>query len=126
MRPIERGTRPSGLESAAVALPAGFRLREPVRGDAERVAELANAETIAALGFGDTTAEELLTDWSAPREVDGPRAAVVEDATGTVAAYLCVEADHPDEEVFGYAVLPLAPPPGLAAALLEELEGRAG
>jgi ribosomal protein S18 acetylase RimI-like enzyme len=125
MRRIAPGTRPSGLESDAVALPPGFRLREPVPADAERIAELANAETIAALGFGDTTADELLTDWSAPREVEGPRAAVVEDAAGAVTAYLCLEADHPDEEVFGYAVLPLAPPPGLAAGLLEELEQRA-
>jgi ribosomal protein S18 acetylase RimI-like enzyme len=125
MRRIVRGTRPGGLESTAVALPEGFRLRAPEPGDAERVAELANAETIAALGFGDTTVEELLTDWSVPHEVDGPRAAVVEDASGAVVAYLSLEADHPEHEVFGYAVLPLVPAPGLAAALLGELERRA-
>src|SRR6185503_20228168 len=85
----------------------------------------ANAETVAALGFGDTTVEELLTDWSVPHEIDGPRAAVVEDGSGDVVAYLMLEADHPDEEVFGYAVLPPAPPAGLAAGLVEELERRA-
>ena len=110
---------------ARMPLPAGFRLRAPQPADAERVAELSNAETIAALGFGDTTVDELLTDWSAPHDVDGPRAAVVEDAAGAIVAYLLVEADHVEHEVFGYAVLPLAPPPGLPEAVLAEIEERA-
>jgi mycothiol synthase len=108
-----------------VALPAGFRLRPPVAADAERVAEISNAETIAALGFGDTTVDELLADWSMPHEVEGPRAAVLEDASGAVVAYLFVEVDAVQQEVFGYATLPLAPPPGLPAAVLAELERRA-
>jgi mycothiol synthase len=108
-----------------VPLPPGYRLRQPVAADAERVAEISNAETIAALGFGDTTVDELLADWSTPHEIEGPRGAVIEDATGAVVAYLFVDVDSVEQEVFGYATLPLAPPRDLPAAVLAEIEERA-
>jgi ribosomal protein S18 acetylase RimI-like enzyme len=106
-------------------MPVGFRLRAPEPADAERVAEISNAETIEALGFGDTTVAELLADWTSPQEIEGPRSAVVEDAAGVIVAYLFLEADHVKHEVFGYATLALDPPPGLPAAVLGEIEERA-
>ena len=108
-----------------MALPDGFHLRVPVAADAERVAALANAETIAALGFTDTTADELRTAWTRPEETEGPRDAVVEDATGAIVGYLSLHVDPVEHEAFGFLVTMLEPPPGLPAAMLCELEERA-
>ena len=107
MRWFAAGTTADRPRIAGMPLPPASACAHPRPADAERVAELSNAETIAALGFGDTTVEELLTDWSAPHEIDGPRAAVVEDAAGAIVAYLLIEGDQAEHEVFGYAVLPL-------------------
>jgi mycothiol synthase len=108
-----------------VPLPPGFRLRPAVPADAEPVAALCNAETFAALGITDTTADELRSDWTQPHEAAGPREAVVEDTAGTIVGYLSVHVDPVEHEAFGFLVATLEPPPGLPAAMLEELEQRA-
>jgi ribosomal protein S18 acetylase RimI-like enzyme len=107
-----------------VPLP-GLTLRAPEPGDAEAVARLSNAETLRAVGLADTSVEELLATWSEPHEVEGPRDAVIVAADGTVVASITVRVDLVEHEVFGYAVMPLEPPPGLGEALLEEIERRA-
>jgi mycothiol synthase len=113
------------LPRSDVPLPPGLTLRAPEPADAETVARLSNAETLRAVGLADTSVEELLATWSEPHEAEGPRGAVVVAADGAVIASITVRVDLVEHEVFGYAVMPLAPPPGLAEALLEEIERRA-
>lgn len=106
--------------------PPGLTLRDPVPADAPAVAELANAETMAVLGMADTTEAELITEWTAPRVIEGPRAVVVIDAAGRIVGYLSVtvEGMH-HEEVFGFAVLPVDGSDELGDALVAEMEARA-
>lgn len=109
-----------------MSLPAGLTLRPPEARDAEAVARLCNAETMAILGLSDTTPEELLSSWSQPFEVEGPRDVLVVDGAGTIVAFVAVDVSTADHEVFGYGVVPVQPVEGLADALLAELEERAG
>jgi ribosomal protein S18 acetylase RimI-like enzyme len=109
-----------------VPLPAGLTFRAPEPRDADDVARLANAETFAALGLADTTPDELLSAWSEPHEVDGPRDAVVVDGSDTVVAFIAVRPDAVEHEVFSFAVLPQKAAGEFADALLAEIEERAG
>jgi mycothiol synthase len=108
-----------------VPLPPGLTLRLPEPGDAEAVAALQNAETMAALGLSDSSAEELRTTWSEPHTEAGPRDAVVVDADDAVVAYLQLSIDLVGHEVFAYAALPLDAPDDFGDALLAEIEVRA-
>ena len=106
-------------------LPQGLTLRLPAPGDAEAVAALQNAETMAALGVADSTAEEMLATWSKPDAEPGPGNVVVVGADGAVVAYLQLRVDRNGQEVFGYAVLPPGASDDLGDALLAEIAGRA-
>ncbi len=106
-------------------LPPGLKLRPPEQRDAGIVAELSNAETMAAMGLADTTPEELLATWSQPESEEGPRDAVVVDGSDAVTAYLHVRVDPAGHEVFGFAVLPLDASDEFGDAMLAEIEKRA-
>ncbi len=108
-----------------MSLPAGLRFRTPDATDAGAVSDLCNAETMAILGLADTMPAELLSSWSAPHEVDGPRDALIVDEAGMIVAFIAVDVDTADHEVFGYGVVPVQPIDGLADALLAEIETRA-
>ena len=69
-------------------LPPGLTLRPPEPRDAQAVAGISNAGTMAALGLADSTPEELFATWSKPHSDAGPRDAVMVAADDVIVAYV--------------------------------------
>jgi mycothiol synthase len=109
-----------------VALPPGFRLRVARDEDAEAVADLANDEAEALLGFRPDSADWRLSWWTAPSVVRANDVAVVEAPDGSVCACLNLGSEPPYTEVFSVNTVALSfHRLGLGAALLAESERRA-
>lgn len=108
------------------SLPEGFSLRPARDDDAERAAELVNAEARIHLGTSIWSTERVLQHWTNP-VVDRERdVAVVEAPNGEVCAWFSLVCGPPHVEVFALGVVALAwHGRGLGSWIVGETERRA-
>ncbi len=85
-------------QGASKPLPAGYRLRRPIAGDAPAVADLKRAVEVARHGDSDVTPARIEEEWALPRLVPDEHLWLVETCSG---------------EVVGYALLWMEDPPNL-------------